>query len=1064
MRLLSAAAENPASDPFHRRRRVIQRELGLPHEADAKQMLRALREELAHATKLWQALIDTAKALPNAFAAERDRGKAVALWSQTVRKLAKSAGSVPQCTEAEDCRVLGDSLLAAVARMRGDDACAYGSPSASPKAESEPQSGQNTPATPRGSRDDRRQSVRDQGRRKSLPRAKSAAEEPEVSKRDAHTQTGVGWGWNTAASTRRITFTNASATCVASASSSASGDVFCTGSRTFTTPGVHSVSWSIDATAEDHPQGCYVGIAYPGMTGDFDADQSSRWALLWRPDGLLFGPGSGESIGEAEPYATGDSVRMSIDIPQRLKDPGAVRLYKMGRLIKIMSVCNVKPPLTAFCHFFMAPGAKITLLPQKGDVSVDAKEVRMYSRLVQHSRSLAHTLQSQEACLMAAADSGLRPPPPTGLVTLAFTDVQSSTALWEAAPEVMRTALALHNGIFRTLIAKWRGYEVKTEGDAFMVAFTDCADALEWAVELQNTLLEAEWPTDLLSLPEPLPAACVYDPTRHLIFRGLRVRVGFHQSEPDCEVDPVTGRMDYFGPQVNLAARISGQGHGGETVIGGGTFRALQKAGALDDSDKVYVKCQGTRALKGIKKEESIFTLLPGSLRTRIGYWAQQLKAQQEPAPVRSDSVAGKEVRKKVSSSLLSRAAGAWALRAGQAWRRNASVKKASVARDTTMLRRCQAFMNVCEQLEKVLMEQNDVQSSSRADSMKRKQTQEKPVPLSPSAGSTVLRRRAGSCRETNPLHEARSAVAALAAPPQSPLLASPRKSSTIPASVPTEEQLRADVITLLDDLKRLCPTAFTPVRASAAPDASSESANGRTKPTEAPSAAPVRSEAFSNAVSPPVSPSPVRHIQVATAKGLSSPGEGPGKEEATSVRREHLQRVVPPAATDVVLGAPTVVRCDDVQLNVAAAPSPAGRPVQGLVPKTKPAGAAPPPQPQPQQQHQRPASAGPSDEQALRLVLGYRRLVPAASLQPAVVSMSERSGVDIFFETSNRSPQVNHSSLYVGERPDRPASAQSRQVGGKRRGGGRGTAGFAGTGCVVSPGRLRVTRHPSPG
>lgn len=32
----------------------------------------------------------------------------------------------------------------------------------------------------------------------------------------------------------------------------------------------------------------------------------------------------------------------------------------------------------------------------------------------------------------------------------------------------------------------------------------------------------------------------------------MRVRIGVNTGEPRCEPDPITGRMDYFGPMGNL--------------------------------------------------------------------------------------------------------------------------------------------------------------------------------------------------------------------------------------------------------------------------------------------------------------------------------------------------------------------------------------------------------------------------------------------------------------------------------------------------------------------------------
>lgn len=62
---------------------------------------------------------------------------------------------------------------------------------------------------------------------------------------------------------------------------------------------------------------------------------------------------------------------------------------------------------------------------------------------------------------------------PLGRITIAFTDVENSTALWERLPRVMAISLKLHNNLIRGAIERYHGYEVKTEGDAFMVAFSE---------------------------------------------------------------------------------------------------------------------------------------------------------------------------------------------------------------------------------------------------------------------------------------------------------------------------------------------------------------------------------------------------------------------------------------------------------------------------------------------------------------------------------------------------------------------------------------------------------------
>ena len=89
------------------------------------------------------------------------------------------------------------------------------------------------------------------------------------------------------------------------------------------------------------------------------------------------------------------------------------------------------------------------------------------------------------------------PEAPTGTVTLVFTDIQGSTALWEHLGEGFKALLDQHNALFRAAIAEFEGYEVKTEGDAFMVAFQDAAGAVAMCLAMQERLQAADWPENL---------------------------------------------------------------------------------------------------------------------------------------------------------------------------------------------------------------------------------------------------------------------------------------------------------------------------------------------------------------------------------------------------------------------------------------------------------------------------------------------------------------------------------------------------------------------------------------
>ena len=57
------------------------------------------------------------------------------------------------------------------------------------------------------------------------------------------------------------------------------------------------------------------------------------------------------------------------------------------------------------------------------------------------------------------------------------------------------------SAIVRREIGRTQGFEVKTEGDAFMVAFADALNAVQFALHVQLRLRDAKWPTWLLADP-----------------------------------------------------------------------------------------------------------------------------------------------------------------------------------------------------------------------------------------------------------------------------------------------------------------------------------------------------------------------------------------------------------------------------------------------------------------------------------------------------------------------------------------------------------------------------------
>jgi adenylate cyclase len=162
--------------------------------------------------------------------------------------------------------------------------------------------------------------------------------------------------------------------------------------------------------------------------------------------------------------------------------------------------------------------------------------------------------------------------PPIGQVAMVFTDIKNSTSLWETNPG-MQTAMRMHNSLLRRQLRIIGGYEVKTEGDAFIVSFPSVTSAILWCFTCQLQLLTEDWPREILECSDGRE---VFDSYGELIARGLSVRMGIHWGNPVWEKDPITRRMDYFGPMVNKSARVSASADGGQIMVSSDVHKEVQ--------------------------------------------------------------------------------------------------------------------------------------------------------------------------------------------------------------------------------------------------------------------------------------------------------------------------------------------------------------------------------------------------------------------------------------------------------------------------------------------------------
>lgn len=162
---------------------------------------------------------------------------------------------------------------------------------------------------------------------------------------------------------------------------------------------------------------------------------------------------------------------------------------------------------------------------------------------------------------------------PTETPTFMFTDIEESTLLWDTYPEQMGGALKRHDELVRASIEGASGRVFATGGDGFGAIFTSPADAVNAALDLQRGLLAEPWPDSV----------------------ELRVRVGLHAG------DALERGGDYFGPNVNRAARLTGAAHGGQTVMSAPTAEVL---GATDRAELIDL---GRVHLKGIREPVQVF-------------------------------------------------------------------------------------------------------------------------------------------------------------------------------------------------------------------------------------------------------------------------------------------------------------------------------------------------------------------------------------------------------------------------------------------------------------------------
>ena len=194
----------------------------------------------------------------------------------------------------------------------------------------------------------------------------------------------------------------------------------------------------------------------------------------------------------------------------------------------------------------------------------------------------------------------LRLAPKAGPLAIVFTDIESSTTLWENQPVPMETAVDNHHKLLRDLIHDHNGYEVKTIGDSFMIAFKSLSDAVTMAMRIQVDLLGQE--TEGLVVDGSNCEAS--GPARLWNDKTVRVRVGVHWcNDVAPKFDVVHKRYDYYGNDVNISARVQDAACGGQVVCTAETLKALQ--GMVGQLEEPNTSCTELLTIRGKSQQPS---------------------------------------------------------------------------------------------------------------------------------------------------------------------------------------------------------------------------------------------------------------------------------------------------------------------------------------------------------------------------------------------------------------------------------------------------------------------------
>jgi class 3 adenylate cyclase len=186
----------------------------------------------------------------------------------------------------------------------------------------------------------------------------------------------------------------------------------------------------------------------------------------------------------------------------------------------------------------------------------------------------------------------LKEEPPFGKVTFVLTDIVGRCKIWNKDHFAMKKIISIYFEMIRS--AAKDGYEVKTIGDACFFAFKDVQKALKFCLHTQEMFEKKNWKEDLKDFEK---------------LRGFKLlnKMALKFGEYDSvEMNELTGRVDYFGRDINLLSRIIDKCNGGLIITDEETFSVFKMDVESVKMEKIPIRgFQDLKILHLIKSKSS---------------------------------------------------------------------------------------------------------------------------------------------------------------------------------------------------------------------------------------------------------------------------------------------------------------------------------------------------------------------------------------------------------------------------------------------------------------------------